>query len=269
MAFLRVVSFLSAGILLSACGEQAATDPDTSADKATKPACTLIMGWDPWEPYQFANVDGNVNGLDVELVKIIVENAGCTLEFNQDNWSSLLAKIQNGEIHLLAGATQTESRDEFAWFMDPYREESFVLYVRADEKNDYPEENLQALLERGGQIGVTQDYIYGDEVSALQDSPDFAEQFIGVPISELNYSKLADLEIDGFLEDPFVAVAILRRKGLGKQIVAHDIEIHTGMVHLMLSKASVNETMFGHLNNSLAEMKESGKLDEILEKYRN
>lgn len=270
MTNLRPVSFLVLAWLLSACSEapqDQAAQP--SADSSAQSKCSLVMGWDPWEPYQYVNVNGQVTGLDVELVRAIAANAGCRVTFHQDNWSTLLTNILDGDVDMLAGASLTASREEFAWFTEPYREESFVLYVRAADRDKYPEEDLKTLLENGKKIGVTMDYVYGDEVSSLQDDPTFAEQFVGVPISELNYSKLADFEIDGFLEDPFVASAILRRKGLGEQIAAHDIEIHTGQVHLMLSKTSINEAMLNRLNNSLVELKENGKLDEVMQKYRN
>lgn len=269
MPFLRLVSFLALGGLLVACGEAPQDAVATGTAKNESRDCALVMGWDPWEPYQFANVNGQVTGLDVELVQAIVNHAGCRVTFHQDNWSSLLDDLQAGNIDLLAGATRTESREEFAWFTDAYRDESFVLYVRFADREKYPEESLQALLEHEKKIGVTLDYVYGDEVSALQDDPEFAGFFVGAPVSELNYAKLADMEIDGFLEDPFVASAILRRKGLGQQVVAHNIEIHTGEVHLMLSKASVDQSMIDRLNDSLVELKNNGALDAILDKYRN
>ncbi|MCG8432825.1 MAG: transporter substrate-binding domain-containing protein [Gammaproteobacteria bacterium] len=257
-------------LFLSSCAdrdESGQSSADTTQSDAAE--CRLVMGWDPWEPYQYMDVEGNIIGLDVELVSAIVEKAGCGLSFAEGNWSQLLAKLRDGEIDLLAGATRTASREQFAFFSEPYRNESFVLYVRAGELQKYPDATLNGVLEKDFRLGVTLDYIYGDEVSALQSDPNFSDSFVDAPISELNYSKLTDFEIDGFLEDPIVASAILRRKGLRDEIVAHPLEIESGVVHLMLSRASLDEQFVASLDEGLRGLLADGTLEAILAKYRD
>ena len=265
-------------LMLAACGES--TDPQkaettkTEAGKivsqpaATAAECNLTMGWDPWEPYQYLTPDGEVRGLEVDLLSAMANEAGCDVTFVQDNWVNLLAGIRDGSIDMLGGATKTESREKFAYFSDNYRCETFLLYIRAGEAEKFTGKSLQELLEGGFRLGVTAEYLYGDEVNALQDNEKFSSNFVHVPITEVNYYNLTQGYIDGFLEDPFVAAYTVRRKGLQGQIEALPLIVHSTDVSIIFSKESVDEEAVQAFNKALEKLKEDGEYDQILAKYR-
>lgn len=253
--------------------ERAAVDPaavgqKTGPDASGDPGCSVTMGWDPWEPYQFKDESGEVRGLDVELVRRIAAEANCEVTLQEGNWEALLNRLRHGELDLLTGASKTDRRTQFAHFSDPYRDETFVLYVRSEDMGTYDADTLAGLLDQGFRLGVTSSYYYGEKVSALRDNPEFSGQFVPAPISELNYSRLLDYSIDGFLEDPFVAAAILRGKGLSEEISEYPVTLDTGPVHLMFSKESVDPGTLDRFNKALAKLKTTGVYDEIIEKYR-
>jgi len=222
-------------LALTACGES--PDPNKATAKKTTPevalaaaSCNLKMGWDPWEPYQYLSLDDEVKGLEVDLIHAMANEAGCDITFVQDNWMNLLTGIRNGSIDMLGGATKTKSREMFARFSDSYRHESFLLYVRVGESENFADRSLKELLEDGFRLGITQDYIYGEQVNAIQDDENLSSKLVSVPITEVNYYNLTQGHIDGFLEDPFVAAFTIKRKGLQGQIEALGIEIHSGDV---------------------------------------
>ena len=262
--------------VLASCSESPEPkkpEPQQVVEKATpkqqesKPTCQLNMGWDPWEPYQYLTPENEVKGLEIELVSAMAKEAGCDIKFVQKNWMNLLNGIRNGSIDVLGGASKTSARESFAHFSDQYRYESFVLYVRKGEAAKYTGSSLKEILAGDFKLGVTEDYIYGDEVSELQDSPDNANKFVSVPTTEVNYYNLVQNQIDGFLEDPFVAAYTIKRKGLGDQIEAHPISVHSGDVSLMFSKKSVSEETVVAFNDALTKLKESGEYKKILDKY--
>ena len=74
--------------------------------------------------------------------------------------------------------------------------------------------------------------------------------------------------IDVFVEDPFVAIYNLRRKGLTDQIKQLPIDIHTGDVHLMFSKATVNQKTVDRFNKALAKMRQGRIYAKIMERYQ-
>lgn len=263
-------------IVLASCSES----PDTKKTDAqitpkeapTKPvakvpACQLNMGWDPWEPYQYLTPEDEVKGLEIDLVTAMAKGAGCELKFVQKNWMNLLNGIRNGSIDLLAGASKTKAREEFALFSDKYRFESFVLYVRAGEVEKHSGSTLKEILQGDFKLGVTDDYIYGDIVTELQDDENYSGKFVGVPTTEVNYFNLIQNDIDGFLEDPFVAAYTIKRKGLQGQIEAHPIVVHSGSVSLMFSKKSVKPEIVKAFNESLLQLMTSGDYQKIIEKY--
>lgn len=264
--------------VLMACGE----NPDTESvesqitdaiEAAPEPVavmaeCKLRMGWDPWAPYQYLTPEDEVKGLDVDLISALANEAGCDITFAQDDWMNLLTGIRDGNIDMLGGATRTDSREEFAFFSDSYRHESFSLYIRPDEAEKYADKNLKGLLEVGFRLGVTQDYLYGPQINTLQDDENFSSQFVTVPITEVNYYNLTQGHIDGFLEDPFVAAFTIRRKGLQGQIEALSLEISSGDVAIIFSRISVKEETVQSFNEALAKLKESGEYEKILAKYQ-
>ena len=242
-------------------GVSAATDP--------MPECTLVMGWDPWEPYQY-QIDGvHVFGLDVDLLTAVVHSAGCSLDFKQGNWTELLAMLKSGEVDVLAGATRTAEREEFAHFTNAYRDEEFLVYVRADRNDELTSLSVKDMAERGMTIGVIDGYLYGDTVSAYQDDPDLAAQFVYSPMSEISFSMLLDAEVDAIIEDKYVGASIIRRKDLSKFITLHPQGFDKSDVHFMLSRASVDDALFQRIDQSLAGLLETGQIQIILAQYQN
>ena len=247
-----------------------ATKQPTIAEKTTSPKkieCSLTMGWDPWAPYQYLSPDNKVNGLEIDLISAIAQEASCELKFVQNDWMHLLSGIRDGSIHMLGGASKTPARDKFALFSNAYRHESFVLYVRKEQASSFADKALDQLLVDKFKLGVTEDYIYGEEISAIQDNNSFTSQITYVPITEVNYYNLTQNKIDGFLEDPFVAAYTIKSKGLTEQIVASSIVVHSGDVSLMFSKASVKPETVEAFNQGLDKIRKSGKYQEILDKY--
>jgi polar amino acid transport system substrate-binding protein len=253
--------------VLSACGRSDAPEPEASAGGGT-PDCQLTMGWDSWEPYHFLTPTGEMHGFDIQLVRTIGERAGCEIDFVRDSWAALLAKVASGEIDLISGATLTPERETFAYFSEPYRSEDFMLYVRSGELDTWAGNSLRELLASGMRIGVTDSYIYGDEVTALQDDTELSKQFTPAAVGDVNASRLLDGVIDGFIEDIFVATATIRRRGLENQIAVHPLALQSGgQVRFMFSRASTSEDIVARFNEALAQIEASGAYQEIEDRY--
>ncbi|MFU8832682.1 MAG: hypothetical protein ACNA7J_11090, partial [Wenzhouxiangella sp.] len=71
----------------------------------------------------------------------------------------------------------------------------------------------------------------------------FSENFVEAAVSELNFANMMDHTIDGFVEDPFVATAIDRRRNWGLEIEPLDLDFGRGQVHLLFSRESVDEDL--------------------------
>lgn len=249
--------------------ESAQGETDTGREMAEEPAqdCQLTMGWDPWEPYQYRAPKGKVSGLDVDLVNLAAEQAGCEISFRQEDFADLLGMIQDGDVDIVAGATRTEERSDYAHFSRPYRQETFSLFVRRADAESVGNPSLKDLLDNGYQIGITEGFLYGEDAEALISDEDYADQFKTARVGELNLFRLIEGDIDALLEDPFVASSIQRRLGLGDDIARVGEDIRTGKVHLMFSRESVDEDVVDRFDEALGQLIEDGTRDRILRMY--
>lgn len=259
-------------LLIAACsesdtGEAPQTAQPESADPPADPSCELVMGWDPWEPYQYEIAGGQVFGLDVDLITAVVRHSDCEIAFQKGTWRELLLQLQEGEIDLLGGATRTPGREEFANFTDPYRDEQFTLYVTSNRLEELRDKPLEALLEEGMRFGVVQDYLYGEPVVGYQDDPKYQDRFDYSAMSETTFSRLLDGDVDVIIEDKYVGASIIRHKNLAGTVSAHPRALTSHPVSIMVSKASVGEEQFSRLNQSVRELKASGAIDKILAQY--
>ncbi len=248
---------------------EAAAETEQAADSAASDAepCRLTVGWDPWEPYHYAPVGNRVQGLDVDLLEAMADAADCELTWDQGSWASMLQLVRSGDLDVLPGATRTAERQQFARFSEPYRQESFRIHVRADEVDQWSGMTLTELLDNGFRLGLTRGYIYGEEVDAVLDNPQWRDQFVEAPVGELNFLNLMDFRIDGFLEDPFVANSIDHRREWGVAFEALPTEVRNGNVRLMFSRAAVDEAVVERFDKALDELRESGRHQRILERY--
>ena len=225
-------------LLLSACGPQApknvssdaAAAPATAvATAAPAPQCTLKLGFEAWEPYQFMSMDDQPAGLDIELVQAVATEMGCVISGQQGSWTDLIAALKAGEVDLLLGASVTPA---------------------------------------GKKVGIISEYYYGEEFAGLYAQDQLKPQFVEASLGELNLARLIDEDIDGMLEDSYVGHAMLKRKGLAQQIGAHAISLGNNDVYVMFAKASVSQQQVEAFNQALATLKGDGRYNAILARYR-
>ena len=252
----------------SGSGPEAATDADAeTASSGNGSQCELTVGWDPWEPYHYLAIGGEPQGLDIEIVRAVADQADCDLTFLQGGWDGLLRLLRTGELDLMLGATRTPAREAWARFSEPYRSETFRLYVLERLTEDYAGQDLASLLESGFRLGITQGYYYGPEVAALVERPAYDERILEAAVGELNLTRLLDMQIDGFIEDPFVFAAIERRRRDSEPIVALPRDLTTGQVSFMFSRDSVDADVVERFDAGLAALQASGRHQELLDQY--
>lgn len=241
----------------------------STAAAPAKPAatCQLKLGFEAWEPYQYTALDNKPAGLDIELVQAIAGQMGCDITAQQGTWMDLIGALKSGGVDLLLGASVTPARQEYAYFSDPYRQEQFVLFVRSEDVAGYPQNTLADFVGSGKKVGIISEYYYGAEFAELFKQDALKQQFIEASLGELNLARLLDQDIDGMLEDSFVGHAMLRRKGLDKQIGAHSISMGNTDVFVMFSKATVKPEQVSAFNQALAAIKADGRYNAIVQRY--
>ncbi|WP_342804886.1 transporter substrate-binding domain-containing protein [Alteromonas sp. M12] len=280
MKMLKMLLVMSLSFALIACSPQQATlssqtseeqplkDSQLSTDNEVEsPLCSYSLGFDIWEPYQYINVDGEVSGVDIQIITGVINEMGCTVSYVQGTWVSLLEDLRLGNVDMLIGASKTPAREEFAYFSAPYRTEQFSLYIRNDDKKRAAYNDIDEFIANGSKIGVVGDYYYGPQITILQDSKASSSNFVSGIMGELNIARLLDMDIDGFLEDSFVGASILRRKGLDNYIVEHGFTVTTGDIYVMFSQSSVAEADVQKFNSALDDYMQMDSYKHTLQKY--
>ncbi|GAB2674897.1 substrate-binding periplasmic protein [Aliiglaciecola aliphaticivorans] len=280
MKTLKMLLVMSLSFALIACSpQQAKLSSQTSEEQPLKdteqlidiaselPTCSYSLGFDVWEPYQYVNVDGEVSGVDIQIVSGVLNEMGCSVSYVQGTWVSLLEDLRMGNVDILIGASKTPAREAFAFFSDPYRTEQFSLYIRNDDKKRAAYADIDEFIANGSKIGVVGDYYYGPQITILQDSKATAKNFVSGIMGELNIARLLDMDIDGFIEDSFVGASMLRRKGLDNYIVEHGFTVTTGDIYVMFSQSSVPEADVEKFNSALADYTQMDSYKQTLHKY--
>ncbi len=113
----------------------------TARADAAKP-CALLAGWEPYAPYTFADQDGKVSGADIDLIRAIAAEIGCTLDFAEMPWARIVREIQNGTLDVSTSTSWTQERTEWAMFSEPYREAEMAIYVRRGEAQHFELKDL-------------------------------------------------------------------------------------------------------------------------------
>ncbi len=85
---------------------------------------TLIVGSDfTWPPFEYIDDEGEYAGFDVELMRMIAEEIGVEVVWENLAWDSLFTKVIDGQVDLAISAIgYSETRDENMDFSIPYLE---------------------------------------------------------------------------------------------------------------------------------------------------
>lgn len=255
---------MTAIFLLTACGGEDAKDSEQQATATPKRDCNLTMGWESRAPYQFER-NGEVTGIDVQIFKQAADKINCDVSFVEKTWTDLLTDLEQGKVDVLAGATITPEREEFANFSVPYRDESFTLFIRAS--NSYNGNTLSGFLSRSQKVGITLDYFYGKEVYELMNHRQYSSLFIDSKSGEQSFFNILYSEIDGVLADPVEGHYIIKRKRLGDKIKASNVHIPSDSVAFMFSKESIKDQQLEDIQAAIKEMVANDQIKPVIAKF--
>ena len=179
--------------------------------------------------------------------------------------------IREGTRDIAAGTYMTKARSEFAWFSEPYRTETDVLYLRAGEAGRLPARDLEGLLRqlstRRFRLGVVDGYHYGDTVMAWMEAPGNVRLVHRAGNDYENLVGVIEGRLDGFLADRLSGATMAWRKDLQSRIEEHPVPVFTGALRVMFSKRTTTMADVAAFNLSLARMRESGFYDKVVREY--
>ena len=99
---------------------------------------TVSVAVDQFPPYVFQDSQRQWLGIDVDMVRAIFKQAGCTLSLYAPMPATrYLALFREGGIDMILGASDTPERRQFASFSKAYRHEEVGLFSLANNAATY------------------------------------------------------------------------------------------------------------------------------------
>lgn len=213
----------------------------------------LTMGTNAtFPPYEYYEGD-KIVGIDAEISQAIAEKLGLTLEIVDMDFNSLVSAVQSGKIDIsAAGMTVTEDRLQNVDFTDSYSTGVQVVIVTEDS-------DIASVDDLTGKLIGVQDATTGH----IYCSDDFGEENViaynngAMAVQALKDGKVDCVVIDQEPAKNFVAVNE-GLKILDTEYVTEDYAI---------AVAKENTALKDAINAAMAELKEDGTIQGILDKY--
>ena len=220
-------------------------------------ACTskkdeLVMATNAeFQPYEYHQGD-KIVGIDVEICQAIADDLGKDLVIEDMAFDSVITSVYTGKADLgVAGLTITEDRLKNVNFSDPYTIATQVIIVKDDSDIASPDDLVGKTI--GVQLGTTGDLYAEDIEDAVLER--YNKGFEAV--QALSQGKIDAVIIDN---EP-AKVYVSQNDGLKIVDEAFTYEEYA------IAIAKDNTQLLNEVNASIAKLKESGKLDEIINKY--
>ncbi|HEU4965596.1 MAG TPA: basic amino acid ABC transporter substrate-binding protein [Bacilli bacterium] len=248
---LVLVSTMVLGMGLVAAG--CSSNTSGSADKAE-----YVVGTDAaYAPFEWMEND-KIVGYDVDVLNAVAEEAGIKLKWENTGWDGIFIALQNGERDIIASAVSiTEERKKTFAFTDPYFEATQMLVFKDGE-------NFKTLKDlEGKKIGV-QNATTGDTaVSELfgQDNTNI-KRFKTTPLALL---ELKNGGVDCVVADNGVVLEYVKKNGAEGLKTVIDETFEKEQYGFALKKEDTE--LLKKLNDGLAAIKDSGKLEDIQKQY--
>ena len=234
--------------------------PETTTEagqKATPKKKTYKISSDSsFAPFVFQNDQSKYTGIDMELIKAIAKDQGFTLEISNPGFDAAVSDVQNGNADgMIAGMTVTDARKATFDFSDPYYTTNSILAVQ-DSSTISSYEDL-----KGKTVGVkngtaSQTFLeenkskYGYKIKTFSDGASMYDS--------LNSGSVAAIMDD----EPVIKYAIKQ----GRKFKTPIEGTPSGQIAFAVQKDS-NPELIEMFNNGLANLKESGQYQKILDKY--
>ncbi len=254
---LAVLMIATAMVAFSACGKKEELVMATNA---------------AFPPYEYKDDNGEFAGIDIEIAKAIAEKLGMELKIEDVDFDTIVAGVESGKFTMgMAGMTVTDERKQSVNFTTTYAKGIQVVIVKEgssitaadDFFNLDAEGNWVSLKDANTKVGVQQGTTGDIYASSEPKDWGFGENNVvryktgADAIQALKEDKVSAVIIDNEPAKAFVAA----NEGLKILAVDYANEDYAICVN------KENTELLDKINQALKELKEEGKLDEIINKY--
>ena len=252
-AFLSGCTLLAASAALgslTACGE-------TDAKNSSLPQ--IIVGSDTYPPYIYLNNDGIPAGIDVEIATEAFRRMGYAARFEPIDWEQKTALVESGTIDCIWGCFSMQGRETFYQWAGPYMVSRQVVAVNADS-------SIQSLSDLAGRTVAVQTTGKPEELFLSGSDPRIpqAVEVFSTEDRSVQYAMLACGYVDAIAAHEMAILQYMKDNNAVFRILEEPLLV-TG---LGVAFAKNDSRGLDHqLNDTFAQMREDGTLEQIVGKY--
>ena len=209
-----------------------------------------------WAPWTYHDESDNLVGYDVEVGTLIAEKLGVEPEFVEGEWDGLLAGLDAGRYDIMVnGVDITEERAEKYDFSEPYAYNRTAVITKGDNDTIHTLEDLNGK-KTANTISSTYAQLaeqYGAEVTGVDDLNQTFELLNSGRIDATLNAEVTFYDYTKEHPDANVKIAVLTQD-------ANEVAIP-------LRKGEESATLREAINAAIDELRASGQLKELSEKY--
>ena len=209
-----------------------------------------------WAPWTYHDESGTLVGFDVEVGQQIAEALGVETTFVEGEWDGLLAGLDAGRYDIMInGVDITEERSDAYDFSEPYAYNRTAVIVSADNTDITSMEDLEGK-HTANTISSTYAEVaeqYGAEVTGVDDLNQTFELLLSGRIDATLNAEVTYYDYMEAHPDANIKIACL--------------DPEATQVAIPFRKGEETASLREAVNQALADMRESGALSELSEKY--
>ena len=256
----RILTAILALLVFASCSGYAETVRPRSLEEIRTSGVLRVGTAGDYQPMSYLDPEtGACVGFDAELAEDLAVSLGVRIEYVKTSWPTLMEDTLAGKFDLaVCGITVTDARKEQALMSDGYLANGKTVLCRAEDAEKYT--SLEAI--NRPEVRVMENPGGLNEKFARENLPDatLIIHEVNQEIPGLVAAGEADVMITETMEAGFY---VGRDKRLAAPLIL--TPFNRGELGVLMPKGS--EELLGYVNKFLAGEKESGRIDELAEKY--
>ncbi len=227
----------------------------------------ITLRADIWEPYN-AEPESAKPGYMIEVAKAIFTKAGYTVDYQCKGWTweRSIEEARQGRIDGIVGAAVDDAPD-FILPEETFINQQMTFFVK--KGNAWRYKGLTSL--ENIRLGVISGYAYDDKIDEYIEKNSKKENIQAIKNAnalELNIKKLEAGRIDATIEDASVFAIKVASLGMNGKFEEAGVVGEPDNITIAFTPAKETSKKYAEiLSKGLKEMRASGELKKILEKY--
>lgn len=237
---------------------------DTTEEENTEEVVettSYIVGTEPYfPPFEYAdeNNSNEIIGFDVDLMNAIAADQGFEIVWKDLEFDALIPALQSGQIDIIvSGMTITEEREESVDFSEPYINAGLALAVAEGNEEITGVEDLE------GKVAAVQQGATGAAKADEMKAEGLIGDVIYLPHVNDIIMNLQSGRADFMINDLPVTIAYMNQQPGVIKIVDDQLQSES----YGFAVRSGNAELLEKINAGLANVKEDGTYDEIMDSY--